>query len=94
MSSIDALSLRVPVQRPTLISLDLPQTALISIAGKRKQILTCTQEIVRGKIERLRSTRLIHGDQMNTTRHARALNKAKEPISLLASRLGTVKHVH
>jgi hypothetical protein len=51
MSSIDALSLRIPVRSPTLIGLDLPLTALVGIAGKRKQILTCTQEIAIAKVE-------------------------------------------
>jgi hypothetical protein len=52
MPSIDALSLRIPVQSPTLID----------IAGKRKQFLTCTEETTTTKLERLRSARLIHGD--------------------------------
>jgi hypothetical protein len=51
MSSIGALSLRVLVWSPTLISLDFPLTTLIGIAGKRKQFLTCTQKIARGKLE-------------------------------------------
>jgi hypothetical protein len=51
MPSIDALSLRVSVRRPTLIGLDLPLTALIGIVGKRKQILTCTQETTKAKFE-------------------------------------------
>jgi hypothetical protein len=51
MSSIDALSLRVPVRCPTLIGLDLPLTALIGIADKRNQILTCTQKTTRAKLE-------------------------------------------
>jgi hypothetical protein len=51
-------------------------------------------ESKRAKLERLRSTRLIQGDQKITTRHARALNKTKEHISLLASRLSTNKHVN
>jgi hypothetical protein len=72
MSSIDTLRLRIPVRGPTLIGLDLPLTTLIGIAGKRKQILTCTQEIARAKLERLHSTRLIHDDQTIATRHARA----------------------
>jgi hypothetical protein len=75
MPSIDALSLRVPVRRLTLIGLDLPLTALVGITGKRKQILTYTQEAIRAKLERLRSARLIPGDQQITTRHARALLK-------------------
>jgi hypothetical protein len=79
MSSIDALSLRIPVGSPTLIGLDFPLTTLIGIAGKRKQILTCTQEITGAKIEQLRSIRLIHGDQTITTRHARALTILKSP---------------
>jgi hypothetical protein len=71
MSSIDALSLRVLLWRPTLIGLDLQLTALIGIIRKGKQILTYTEEIARANLERLRSTRLIHGDQTFTTRHAR-----------------------
>jgi hypothetical protein len=51
MPSIDAISLRVPVRRPTLIGLDLPLIDLVSITGKRKQILTDTQEIIRVKLE-------------------------------------------
>jgi hypothetical protein len=51
MSSIDALSLRVPIQRPTLIGLDLPLTALIGITSKRKQIFTYTQETTRANLE-------------------------------------------
>jgi hypothetical protein len=51
MSSIDALSPRISIQSPTLIGLDLPQTTLIGITGKWKQILTCTQETTRAKLE-------------------------------------------
>jgi hypothetical protein len=75
MPSIDALSLRIPVRSPTLIGLDFLLTTLVGIAGKRKQFLTCTQKTVRAKLERLRSTKLISGDQKITTRHAKALNK-------------------
>jgi hypothetical protein len=75
MSSISILSLRIPVQSPTLIGLDFPLTTLVGIAGKRKQFLTCTQKIVRAKLERLRSARLIQGDQKITTTHAEVLNK-------------------
>jgi hypothetical protein len=42
MPSIEALSLMIHVQSPTLIDLDLPLATLIGITGKRKQILTCT----------------------------------------------------
>jgi hypothetical protein len=42
MSSISVLSLRIPVQCPTLIGLDLPLITLIGITGKRKKLLTCT----------------------------------------------------
>jgi hypothetical protein len=70
ISPIDVLSPRVPVRHPTFIGLDLPLIALVGITGKRKQILTYTQEIARAKLERLRSVRLIHGDQTFTTRHA------------------------
>jgi hypothetical protein len=51
MSSIGALSLRVPVQSPTLIDLDFPPTTLVGIIGKRKHFLTCTQKIARAKLE-------------------------------------------
>jgi hypothetical protein len=93
MLSIDALGLRVPIQSPALISLDHPLTALVGIAEKRKQILTCTQETTKAKLERLYSARLIHGDQQITTRHANALIQTKELISLLATRLSTTKPV-
>jgi hypothetical protein len=76
MSSIVTLCLRIPVQNPTLIGLEFPLTTLIDIAGKRKQLLTCTQKTTRGKLDRLPSARLIQGDQKITTRHAKALNKA------------------
>jgi hypothetical protein len=49
--SIGTLSLRIPVRSPTLIDLDLPLTALVGIANKRKQLLTCTQKIIRAKLE-------------------------------------------
>jgi hypothetical protein len=75
MSSISVLSLKIPVQCPTLIGLDLPLTTLIGIVGKREQLLTWTRETIRVKLERLRSTRLIHGDPKITTRHAMALNQ-------------------
>jgi hypothetical protein len=76
MPSSGALSLRIPVQSPTLIGLDFPLTTLIGITGKRKQFLTCTWKTTRAKLEQLRSARLIQGDQKITTRHAKALNKA------------------
>jgi hypothetical protein len=78
MPSINTLSLRIPVQSPTLIGLDFPLTALISIAGKRKQFLTCTQKIARAKLERLHSARLIQGDQKITSRHAEVLTRLKD----------------
>jgi hypothetical protein len=84
MPSISTLSLRILVQCPTLIGLDLPLTTLISNTGKRKKLLTCTQETTRAKPERLRSARLTHSDEKTTTRHAMALIKAKGLISLLA----------
>jgi hypothetical protein len=94
MTSISDLSLRIPVWSPTLLSLDFPLTTLIGIAGKRKQLLTCTQETTRAKLEQLRSARLIHGDQRTTTRHAMALNKSNGLIRLLAPTLSTIKHVY
>jgi hypothetical protein len=51
MSSISALSLRIPVRCPTLIGLDLPLTTLIGITEKRKKVLTCTQKTTRAKLE-------------------------------------------
>jgi hypothetical protein len=51
MSSIGALSLRIPVRNSTLIGLDFPLTIIIGIAGKRKQFLTCTQKIARAKLK-------------------------------------------
>jgi hypothetical protein len=89
MSSISALSLRIPVRCPMLIGLDLPLASLVDIIGKRKKLLTCTQETTRVKLEWLRLTRLIHSDQKTTTRHAMALTKAKGHISLLAP----IKHL-
>jgi hypothetical protein len=70
MPSIDVLSLRIPVQSPTLIGLDFPLTTLVGITGKKKQFLTCTQKIARAKFERLHSIRLIQGNQKITSRHA------------------------
>jgi hypothetical protein len=84
MLSIGALSLMISVRSSTLIGLDFPLTTLVSIAGKRKQFLTCTQKTTRAKLERLCSARLIHDNQKTTTRHAMALSKAKGLISLLA----------
>jgi hypothetical protein len=51
MTSISALSLRIPVQSPTLIGLDFPLTTLVDITDKRKQFLTCTQKTARVKLE-------------------------------------------
>jgi hypothetical protein len=59
-------------------------TSHIGITEKRKKLLTCTPEITRAKLDRLRSARLIHGDQKATTRHAMALSKTKKLINLLA----------
>jgi hypothetical protein len=83
MPSIGTLSLRILVQSPTLIGLDFPLTTFISIASKRKQLLTCTQKITRAKLEQLRSARLIQGDQKITSRHPEVLT-IKGIISLLA----------
>jgi hypothetical protein len=76
MSSIGALSLRIPVWSPTLLGLNFPLTTLIGIIRKRKQFLTCTQKTTRVKLERLRSARLIQGGEKITTRHAKSLNMA------------------
>jgi hypothetical protein len=84
MTSIGVLSLMIPVRRPTLTSLDLPLVSFVNIVDKRKKLLTCTQETTRAKLERLRSARLIYGNQKATTRHEKVLSKAKGLISLLA----------
>jgi hypothetical protein len=84
MPSINALSLRIPVRCPSLNDLDLSLATFVGITEKRKKLLNCTQEITRVKLERLRSIRLIHGDQKTTTSHAMALSKAIGLISLLA----------
>jgi hemin uptake protein HemP len=78
MSSIDTLSPRNPIWSPTLIGSDFLLTTLISIAEKRKQFLACTQKTIRAKLERLRSARLIQGDQKITSRHAEALTRLKD----------------
>jgi hypothetical protein len=93
MPSISDVSLRIPVRNPTLIGLDFPLTTLISIIRKRKQFLTWTQETTSAKLEQLHLARLMHGDQKITTRHAEALNKTNELISLQETRLSTIKHV-
>jgi hypothetical protein len=59
---------------------------------KRKKILTCTREITRAKLKRLRSTRFIRRDQSIMPRHAKALIKANEHITLLAPTLSTINH--
>jgi hypothetical protein len=51
MSSISVLSLRIPVQSPTLIGLDFPLTTLIGITGNKKQFLTSSQKTARAKLE-------------------------------------------
>jgi hypothetical protein len=78
MSSIDALSLRIPVRSPTLTGVDFTLATLIGIADKRKQLLTCTQKTTRAKLERLRSARLIQGDQKITSRHAEVSTRIKD----------------
>jgi hypothetical protein len=80
MTCISALSLRIPIQCPTLIGSDLPLATFVGIAEKRKKHRKST----RAKLERLRSARLIHGDQKTTTRYAMTLSKDKGLISLLA----------
>jgi hypothetical protein len=58
--------MRVPVGNPALIGLNIPLTALASVIGWRRKILTHTQENTRrAKLEQLCSTRLVCHD-MNT----------------------------
>jgi hypothetical protein len=78
MSSISTLSLRIPVWSPSLIGLDSPLTTLVGIAGKRNQLLTCTQKTTTAKLERLRSARLIQGDQKITSRHVKVLTRFED----------------
>jgi hypothetical protein len=78
MASIGILSLRIPVRSPSLLGLDFPLITLVSIAGKRKQFLTCTQKIARAKLERLRLARLIQSDQKITPRHAKVSTGLKD----------------
>jgi hypothetical protein len=84
MTSINALSLRIPVRCPILIGLDLPLASFVGITRKRMKLLTCTQEPTGAKLERLHLARLIHGGQKTTSRHAMALGMAKGLIRLLA----------
>jgi hypothetical protein len=42
VASSDDLQLRVPVENPTLIGLDLPLIALVNVARRRRKILTGT----------------------------------------------------
>jgi hypothetical protein len=70
MPSIGILSLGIPVWSSTIGSLDFLLATLVGITGKRKQFVTCIQKIARAKLERLRSARLIQGDQNITSRHA------------------------
>jgi hypothetical protein len=74
--------LRVLVGNPALHGLDLPLTALVGIAGRRRKILTCTQinKTTRAKLERLRSARLIRRDPKATnSRHVRLQVKQRTP---------------
>jgi hypothetical protein len=78
MPSIDTLSLRVLVRSPTFLDFDLSLRIFVGVTNKRKQFLTYTQKIARAKLERLRSARLIHGDQKITSRHAETLTRLKD----------------
>jgi hypothetical protein len=51
MTSINALSLRIPVRCPTLFGLNLPLISLVGVIDKRKKLLTYTQEITEAKLE-------------------------------------------
>jgi hypothetical protein len=70
--------MRIPVQSPSLIGLDFPLTTLVGITGKRKEFLTCTQKTTGAKVERLRSARLIQGDQKFTSRPEEVLTRLKD----------------
>jgi hypothetical protein len=84
MPFIHHLNLRVPVRSPTLIGLNFPLVALVSIIGRRK-ILTYTQDTTRAKLERLLSARLTrHDHKDHESRHAR-LQISKGLIILLTT---------
>jgi hypothetical protein len=51
MTSIGALSLRVPAQSPAFLGVDLLLTTFVGTIGKRKQFLTCTQKTTGAKLE-------------------------------------------
>jgi hypothetical protein len=89
MTSIGAISLWILVRCPTLIGFDLPLASLIGVAKKRNKILTSTQETTGAKLE----TRLIHHHQTTMTRHAKALSKTIELISLLAPTFSTISMI-
>jgi hypothetical protein len=65
---LDDIHLRVPVGNSALLGLDLPLTALVSVARRRRKILTCTQinKTTRAKLERLHLARLIRRDPKAT----------------------------
>jgi hypothetical protein len=74
--------MRVPVGNPALLGLDLPLTTLISVTGRRRKNLTCTQinKTTRAKLKRLHSARLIRHDPKATiSRHARLQVKQWTP---------------
>jgi hypothetical protein len=63
MLSINAISLKISVRCLTFIGLDLPLASLVGMGEKRRKLITYTHERIRAKLERLRSVRLIYGDQ-------------------------------
>jgi hypothetical protein len=83
----DDLHLRVPVGNPALISMDLPLTVLVGVAGRSRKILICTQtkqKSQKQKIEQLRSTRFTRHDlKAMNSRHAKASSEIMDS-SLLA----------
>jgi hypothetical protein len=52
-ASSDDLHLRISVGNPSLTSLDLPLIALVSVTGRRRKILTCTQIMKNNKSKSL-----------------------------------------
>jgi hypothetical protein len=75
-----------PSREPAFTGLDLPLTALVSVVGRKRKILTCTQtkqKPQKQKLERLRSTILIYRDPKATnSRHARASSEIMDPTLL------------
>jgi hypothetical protein len=76
----------VPVGKLALIGLDLPLTALVGIAGRRRMILTCIKKIYNKSKAWATTLSKTYPSwpESHETRHAKASNKIMDS-SLLAS---------